>query len=118
MKFIDSFWFNSARGSFGVVVGEDDNTGKRKAYGSVVSGFSQKADEVEVMEGGASVSAAFLREIVDKLDPPAPPAPDTTRADIFKEIEKRFPDATFAMKGVFDDEAEWLTFSGQVPGGE
>ncbi len=115
MKFIDSFWFHNLSETFGIVVGEDEHTGKRKGYAAVVTGFNQKGDEAHIMAHGGPVSADYLKEIADKLDPPAPPAPDTTRADIFKEIDERFPSVIMVMQAGMEDRAEWLAFSGQAP---
>ncbi len=116
MKVIDSFWFSTLEGVVGIVVAETEDTGERRGYCGRGAGFNQKADEASIMDRGGSVSAGYLRQIADKLDPPAPPAPDTTRADIFKELDKRFPNVILVMQAGMKDEAEWLAFSGQAAG--
>ncbi len=72
MKKIRTFWFNTLDGCFGIVVGEDDVTGKRKAYCGVVAGDDEEADEARIMRGGSSINAHLLREALNLLEPSDP----------------------------------------------
>lgn len=64
-KVIDSMWFNTAQGSFGIVVGENE-TGKRQLYAGVVSGLDQKADEEAILSRGKKVNIGTLKGLIAK----------------------------------------------------
>lgn len=67
MKILDAMWFNSVGGTCGLVIGEDEHTGEKKAYIGVVHGFDEKLDTVQVAEYGCKVDLTMLTEIVKKL---------------------------------------------------
>ncbi len=70
MKKIRTFWFNTLDGCFGIVVGEDDVTGKKKAYCGVVPGADEEADEARIMRIGSGPGPS-----------PAPRGPQPPRAE-------------------------------------
>lgn len=65
-KVIDSVWFNTPQGSFGLVVGEDEMTGERKLYAGVVSGLDEKTDEQQILAWGNKVSVSILEGLIAK----------------------------------------------------
>ncbi len=69
MKKIRTFWFNTLDGCFGIVVGEDDVTGKKKAYCGVVPGNDEEADETRIMRTGSVLDPRLLREALNLLEP-------------------------------------------------
>ena len=70
MKIIHDLWFNTIRGSAGIVVGEDENTGERKLYVGVGSGQSLERDQQEVVHWGTKLSLERLDEVRALLAPP------------------------------------------------
>lgn len=65
MKMIFVEWFSDSKGSFGIVVGEDHVTRKRKAYiGACQQGGTEESDAKYIMEYGAK----FLPQHAQKLD--------------------------------------------------
>ncbi len=66
MKVIDSMWFNTAQGNFGIVVGENE-VGERKMYAGVVRGFDQKADENAILAWGNKVNIRMLEGLINKI---------------------------------------------------
>ena len=69
MKKLRTFWFNTLNECFGIVVGEDDVTGKRKAYCGVVPGNDEEADEARIMRTGSPIDPRLLREALNLLEP-------------------------------------------------
>lgn len=65
MKVIDSMWFNTAQGQFGIVVGENE-MGERKLYAGVVPGFDQQADERAILDWGNKVNIGLLEGLIAK----------------------------------------------------
>ena len=65
MKSIDSMWFNTAQGAFGIVLGEND-MGERKLYAGVCSGDDQKADEQAILSWGNKVNIGMLEGMIAK----------------------------------------------------
>ena len=65
MKAIDSMWFNTLQGSFGLVLGENE-VGKRTLYGGVARGFDQKADEQEILSWGNKVNIDMMESLIAK----------------------------------------------------
>ena len=66
MKAIDSMWFNTAQGRFGIVVGENE-MGERKLYAGVVSGWlGQKADEQAILSWGNKVNIGMMEVLIAK----------------------------------------------------
>lgn len=66
MKILDTMWFNSRGGHCGLVIGEDEVTGEKKAYIGVVSGTNEEADTKEVAEWGCRVNLSRLNGIIKK----------------------------------------------------
>ena len=52
MKIKDSIWFTNMKGVVGVILGEDEVTGKHKAYIGIADGQNQKGDEELVARRG------------------------------------------------------------------
>ncbi len=65
MNVIDSTWFNTAQGTFGFVIGENEK-GERKLYAGVVSGLSQKADEQSILDWGSKVNIGKMESMIAK----------------------------------------------------
>ena len=65
MKVIDSMWFNTAQGNFGIVVGENE-VRQRNMYAGVVRGFDQEADENAILAWGNKVNIRMLEGLIDK----------------------------------------------------
>ena len=59
-KVLDSMWFNTAQGNFGIILAEDENTGERKLYAGVCKGFDQQADERAILSWGNKVNLGML----------------------------------------------------------
>ena len=67
MKILRAFWF-SGGSTVGIVVGQDEITGKRKAYMNLVPGFDEDRDTQLVATRGWPVVPAVLREILELLE--------------------------------------------------
>ena len=65
MKVIDSMWFNTNKGSFGFVVGENE-VGERNLYAGVTSGSTQEADEQEILSWGNKVNIGLMEYLIAK----------------------------------------------------
>mgnify|MGYP000238690090 CR=1 FL=1 len=63
MKIKDSIWFSGLTAVVGVVLGDDDVTGKPKAYIGVGRGESKKADEQMIAEYGCPLTAEIAEKI-------------------------------------------------------
>ncbi|KKL71570.1 hypothetical protein LCGC14_2093560 [marine sediment metagenome] len=68
-KVIDSMWFNTMQGSFGIILAEDETTGERKLYAGVVDGFNQDADEQAILSWGNKVNIGMLQALIAKTKP-------------------------------------------------
>lgn len=66
-KPVDSIWFNTNQGHFGLVLGEDLATGERTIYGGVCSGLDQRADELKILDGGNKVHIDTLLVMMSKI---------------------------------------------------
>lgn len=69
IKAIDSMWFNTNQGHFGLVLAEDTVTGERKIYGGVCSGLDQKADELDILRLGNKTNTDMLKAMLSKVTP-------------------------------------------------
>ena len=67
MKIIDSIWFNNSLGTMGIVVGEDEITGKRKAYVGIGRGADQDQDIELIKENGVQLTLSVAEHLVDLL---------------------------------------------------
>ncbi len=56
MKVIETLWFTNFEGCIGIVVGEEDITGDRKAYIGPASGTDEKANTEQVLAWGNKFS--------------------------------------------------------------
>lgn len=56
MKVIETLWFTNQDGCIGIVVGEEDITGDRKAYIGPASGTEEKADTQQILAWGNKFS--------------------------------------------------------------
>ncbi len=65
MKVIDSMWFNTMQGCFGIVVGENDE-GKRGLFAGVVGGLDQPADEQAILDWGNRVNIPMMEGLIAK----------------------------------------------------
>ncbi|KKL20954.1 hypothetical protein LCGC14_2450300 [marine sediment metagenome] len=63
-KVIDSMWFNTTQGSFGIILSEDETTGERKLYAGVVSGLTQAGDEEAILSWGNKVNLGMLGSLL------------------------------------------------------
>lgn len=67
MKVIDALWFTNNDGCIGIVVVEEDITGKRKAYIGPASGTDEKADTEQVSAWGNKLTLTALQRITKQL---------------------------------------------------
>lgn len=63
MKIKGSYWFTGMNFHIGIVVGEDEVTGKCKAYISTVPGVDEEADTQLIARQGSPVNPIILNEI-------------------------------------------------------
>lgn len=65
MKIIDSVWFTSfgMLGCVGVVLGEDEATGEKKAYIGNAPGTNERRDAERIAEMGAKVTPEIAEKI-------------------------------------------------------
>jgi len=63
MKVIDAIWFTNIRGTVGIVIGEDEITGEKKAYIGVVEGNDVKED-IELIKSWGN---PFPLETVERM---------------------------------------------------
>jgi len=69
MKIIDSVWITSLSliGCIGIVIGEDEETGKRKAYVGLGYGLSEQANAEKIARDGGKLTAEMAARIADLL---------------------------------------------------
>lgn len=67
MKIIDKLWFTSTLGTMGIIVGEDEVTGERKAYVGIGYGVSEDHDLGMVKSWGTRLHLATLEHLVKLL---------------------------------------------------
>ena len=65
MKVIDSMWFNTPQGSYGLVIGEND-MGERKLYSGVAEGLDQQADEQAILSWGNKANLGMMEGLIAK----------------------------------------------------
>ena len=65
MKIIDSIWFTGIGmlGCVGIVLGEDEVTGKRKAYVGNAPGTDQDSDEQRIVATGGKLTSEMAEKI-------------------------------------------------------
>lgn len=64
MKIIETLWFNSFKGSAGIVVAEQEVTKARVAYLGVVSGEDEKVDIDSIISFGNPFSLDTAKRLV------------------------------------------------------
>jgi len=69
MKIIDDIWFTSFMANIGIVIGEDEVTGERKAYIGVGDGFHLEVDRQMIATHGAKLSPEIAARIAALLNP-------------------------------------------------
>jgi hypothetical protein len=69
MKIIATHWFTEMGGCLGIVVGEDEITGERKAYIGSGDGFSENADAQKILQRGGKFYPAVAARIIAELEP-------------------------------------------------
>ena len=65
-KVIDSMWFNTAQGTFGIILAEDETTGERNLYAGVVNGSDTQADEQAILSWGNKVNPGILANMISE----------------------------------------------------
>jgi len=67
---IQSIWFIPIGliGQIGIVMGEDERTGKRKAYIGIGYGLSEQRDEQRIIQTGARFPAEMFERIATWLN--------------------------------------------------
>jgi len=68
-KVIDSIWFNTMQGSFGIILAEDETTGERKLYGGVSAGLNPQEDEKAILDWGNKVNLGMLATFMARTKP-------------------------------------------------
>ena len=70
MKILDTIWFTELgkEEPIGIVIGEDENTGEKKAYIGTGNGFEEGSDTISIAERGAKVSPQILKFILKRLE--------------------------------------------------
>ena len=63
MKVIETIWFTDVNGCIGIVIGEEDVTGDRKAYIGSASGTDEKADTEQILAWGNKFSLDVTERI-------------------------------------------------------
>lgn len=67
MKVIETIWFTNNDGCIGIVIGEDDVTGDRKAYIGPASGADEKGDTGKILAWGNKLSIDTAERILHFL---------------------------------------------------
>ena len=75
MKIIHDIWFNSMLGVVGIMIGEDEVTGERKAFIGVGQGHDQRDDIRSIARLGGKLSLRTLDEIRALLAATGVPTP-------------------------------------------
>jgi hypothetical protein len=63
MKVIEAIWFSTLQGTVGIVVGEDEYSGARKAYLGIGLGFDESQDVAMIKSLGTKLSLGVLDRI-------------------------------------------------------
>ena len=74
MKIIDDIWFANFQGmnTIGIVIGEDEVTGERKAYIGFGLSVSRQDDMQTIAANGAKLTPEIAARIASLLNPPKP----------------------------------------------
>ncbi len=68
MKIIDTLWFTGTTGVVGIVVGDDETTGKRKGFIGLASGIDEKADTDHIVSWGNPFTLDAAKQLVGLLE--------------------------------------------------
>ncbi|GAJ21933.1 unnamed protein product, partial [marine sediment metagenome] len=61
-------WFAGAKGCVGIVIGEEEFTGERKAFIGAANGRNENADAEAITAWGIRLSVAVLQGLIKKLE--------------------------------------------------
>lgn len=67
MRIKQPYWFTGFFGTIGIVTGEDEVTGKKKAYIGTAPGFDEDADKHHIAKIGSPVDPGQLAQILEDL---------------------------------------------------
>lgn len=67
MKIKRPFWFTGFYGTIGIVTGEDEITGKKKAYIGTAPGSDEDLDSHHIAKTGSPINPVQLEEILRDL---------------------------------------------------
>lgn len=67
MKIKRAHWFTGTYGTIGLVIGEDEMTGKKKAYIGVCQGFDENRDTQMIARTGSPVNYPVIAKILEDL---------------------------------------------------
>ena len=67
MKSLRPYWFTGFYGTIGIVTGEDEITGQKRAYIGTAPGFNENLDTEHIAETGSPVDPTFLQLILNDL---------------------------------------------------
>ena len=67
MKVLETLWFTNTQGCIGIVVGEEDVTGDKKAYIGIGNGASEKEDTEAILAWGTKFSLDTAQRLVSYL---------------------------------------------------
>lgn len=64
------YWFTGGFGTLGIVTGEDETTGTKRAYIGQVDGYDEDKDTKHIAEHGSPLSPPILRSVLQDLGEP------------------------------------------------
>ena len=67
MRIKRPYWFTGFFGTIGIVTGEDEATGKKKAYIGTAPGLDEDLDTHHVVKTGSPVDPMHLAQILEDL---------------------------------------------------
>ncbi len=68
MKILETIWFTGMYGFVGIVLGEDNITGERKAYIGVHNGVDEDSDRALIANGGAHLTKEIAAQLLKHFD--------------------------------------------------
>jgi hypothetical protein len=90
---LDSIWFNTAQGHFGIILAEDPTTNERRLYAGVCTGSDQKQDEQNILAWGNKVNLILLGQFIERAgrkgpEPVLPEGAETPKLGVFLELDE------------------------------
>lgn len=70
MKVTEKFWITTDRGCIGIICGEDEITGERKAYIGIGNGQNENWDAEYIAQQGSPLSLGMVEQIRGRLTKP------------------------------------------------